>query len=112
MNLTKHHKNLHTLELEGSTVKIAMLSDIHWDNPKCDRKTLKRHLDYCLSERLPIFINGDLFCLMQGRGDRRSSSYRERSRLSRYYFTKVYKYLSCYTGRFKYSYDTTYEKAF
>jgi hypothetical protein len=50
-----------------------MLSDIHWDNPKCDWDYLKRHLDYCVKENMPIMINGDMFCLMQGRGDKRSS---------------------------------------
>ena len=48
-----------------------MLSDIHWDNPKCDWKLLKKDLDYCLQESIPIMINGDMFCLMQGRGDKR-----------------------------------------
>jgi hypothetical protein len=48
-----------------------MLSDLHWDNPHCDREMLKRHLDYCLEEDIPVMINGDMFCLMQGRGDNR-----------------------------------------
>ena len=57
--------------LEGTHVKIAMMSDLHWDNPKCDWKQLKQDLDYCLQESIPIMINGDMFCLMQGRGDNR-----------------------------------------
>ena len=73
MELTKHTKNIHVLNLEGKNVQIAMLSDIHWDNPKCDWDYLKRHLDYCVKENMPIMINGDMFCLMQGRGDKRSS---------------------------------------
>jgi len=73
MIVKKHSSNVHELQIEGKEVKIAMLSDIHWDNPKCDRKTLKRHLDYCLEHTIPIHINGDFFCLMQGRADRRSS---------------------------------------
>ncbi|MCF8255030.1 MAG: hypothetical protein K9J84_10685 [Bacteroidia bacterium] len=73
MELIKHSKNVHVLRLHGKSVKIAMLSDIHWDNPKCDWDYLKRHLDYCVKENLPIMINGDFFCLMQGRGDKRSS---------------------------------------
>jgi hypothetical protein len=62
---------VHELQLEGIEVKIAMLSDLHWDNPHCDRDMLKRHLDYCLAENIPVMINGDMFCLMQGRGDNR-----------------------------------------
>jgi hypothetical protein len=37
MQLIKHSKNIHELIVNDSDeVKIAMLSDIHWDNPKCD----------------------------------------------------------------------------
>jgi Icc-related predicted phosphoesterase len=34
---------------------------------------LKRHLDYCLKESIPVMVVGDLFCLMQGKGDRRGN---------------------------------------
>lgn len=73
MNVIKHAKNIHEIQLEGKNVKIAMLSDIHWDNPKCDWDLLKKHLDYCVSENIPIMVNGDFFCLMQGKGDRRGN---------------------------------------
>jgi len=73
MQLTKIAKNLHSLNLSKEENRIALLSDIHWDNPKCDRKMLKRHLDYCLEQNIPVFINGDLFCLMQGKGDKRGN---------------------------------------
>ena len=73
MELTKVAKNLHTLSLSKEENRIALLSDLHWDNPKCDRKMLKRHLDYCLEHNIPVFINGDLFCLMQGKGDKRGN---------------------------------------
>ena len=71
--ITKVSKNVHVLNLKGNEIKIAMLSDIHWDNPKCDWDYLKLHLDYCVKENIPIMINGDMFCLMQGRGDKRAS---------------------------------------
>ena len=70
MKLIKHGKNVHELQLEH-TNQIAMLSDLHWDNPKCDQDLLKKHLDYCKENSIPIMINGDMFCLMQGRGDNR-----------------------------------------
>jgi UDP-2,3-diacylglucosamine pyrophosphatase LpxH len=73
MELTKVTRNLHTLELGREETRLAILSDLHWDNPKCDRDMLKRHLDYCLKENIPVFINGDFFCLMQGKGDRRGN---------------------------------------
>ena len=59
--------------LKGKRVKIAMLSDIHWDNPKCDWDLLKRDLDYCKTNDIPVMVNGDFFCLMQGKGDRRGN---------------------------------------
>lgn len=71
MIIIKHGKNLHQINVEGKHFQIAMLSDIHWDNPKCDWVYLKKHLDYCLENNILIHINGDMFCLMQGRGDNR-----------------------------------------
>jgi UDP-2,3-diacylglucosamine pyrophosphatase LpxH len=73
MIVKKHAKNIHEIQLDGKQVKIAMLSDLHWDNPKCDWKILKRDLDYCVENNIPIMVNGDFFCLMQGRGDRRGN---------------------------------------
>jgi UDP-2,3-diacylglucosamine pyrophosphatase LpxH len=73
MELTKVTRNLHTLELGREETRLAILSDLHWDNPKCDRDMLKRHLDYCLKESIPVMVVGDLFCLMQGKGDRRGN---------------------------------------
>lgn len=29
----------------GHTWRFLLTSDMHWDNPKCDRDKLKRHLD-------------------------------------------------------------------
>lgn len=73
MKLEKLGKNIHKLTLDSNHAKIALLSDLHWDNPKCRRDLLKKDLDYCLKNNIPVHINGDMFCLMQGRGDRRSS---------------------------------------
>jgi UDP-2,3-diacylglucosamine pyrophosphatase LpxH len=69
--MIKHSKNVHELIIDNLYARIAMLSDLHWDNPHCDRDMLKRHLDYCLEEDIPVMVNGDFFCLMQGRGDNR-----------------------------------------
>lgn len=69
MNLIKHAKNIHELRVDGSSFRMGMFSDIHWDNPKCDWKLLKHDLDYCLNNNYPIMFNGDTFCLMQGAFD-------------------------------------------
>jgi hypothetical protein len=48
-----------------------LISDVHFDNPKCDRKLLKRHLDEAKQRNAKILINGDFFCVMQGLTDKR-----------------------------------------
>ena len=68
----KHSRNVHELVF-GKDAELAMLSDIHWDNPHCDLDQLKSHLNYCLKENIPIMINGDFFCFMQGKYDPRRS---------------------------------------
>jgi UDP-2,3-diacylglucosamine pyrophosphatase LpxH len=73
MRLIRHSKNVHELELKGKQVRLAVLSDLHWDNPKCNRELLKEHLDYCLENNIAVMVNGDFFCLMQGKGDRRGN---------------------------------------
>jgi UDP-2,3-diacylglucosamine pyrophosphatase LpxH len=53
--------------------KILLISDLHWDNPHCDRELLKSHLDQAVAGGHDILINGDLFCAMQGKYDGRRS---------------------------------------
>jgi len=66
-------KNIARINLVGKHIQIALLSDLHWDNPKCDRNLLKKHLDYCLEHDIKVMLNGDTFCLMQGKFDPRRS---------------------------------------
>lgn len=66
-------KNVAKINLKGKHVQLALLSDLHWDNPKCDRELLKKHLDYCLEHDIKVMLNGDTFCLMQGKFDPRRS---------------------------------------
>lgn len=42
----KISKNIAKINLVGKHTQLALLSDLHWDNPKCDRELLKKHLDY------------------------------------------------------------------
>lgn len=71
MQLIRHSKNLHEIIVVTDDFQIAMLSDIHWDNPRCDWDVLKKHLEYFKKNNIPVMVNGDFFCLMQGRGDNR-----------------------------------------
>lgn len=45
----------------GTTLKLALFSDIHFDSPDCDKTTLKKHLDFCLKDGRYVLIGGDLF---------------------------------------------------
>jgi len=50
----------------------ALLSaDWHWDNPRCRRDLLRRHLDEAKKTGAIVCAFGDLFCAMQGRYDSR-----------------------------------------
>lgn len=69
----KISKNIAKINLVGKHVQLALLSDLHWDNPKCDRDLLKKHLDYCLENNIKVMLNGDTFCCMQSRNDRRGN---------------------------------------
>lgn len=62
MKATKR-KDAHVLDFEVSAkspdVYLLLLSDLHWDNPHCDRALLKRHLDLALERNAAIMIFGD-----------------------------------------------------
>ena len=61
-------------EYKGTTAfKYLLISDLHIDNPKCKRETLFKDLDAAKAANAPIFIFGDLFCLMQGKYDPRGA---------------------------------------
>ena len=53
--------------------KYLLLSDVHFDSTKCDRKLLKKHLDEAKEINAPIFIFGDFFDCMGGKWDKRST---------------------------------------
>lgn len=70
-------RNCHMVKLNSKSrrfsVDVAHLSDLHWDNPDCDRVLLKKHLDQAKENGWRVFLNGDTFCLMQGKYDPRSN---------------------------------------
>jgi hypothetical protein len=61
------------LKKKGDEQWVFLKSDDHWDNPKCKRKLLKKHLDKAVERQAPIIGGGDLFCAMQGKYDKRSA---------------------------------------
>jgi hypothetical protein len=52
---------------------ILLCSDVHFDNPKCNRSLFFKHLDQAKERNALVIDNGDFFCLMEGKGDRRHS---------------------------------------
>jgi predicted phosphodiesterase len=79
VDITSIRKTPELLELRipyatfTETATFLLLSDIHLDNPKCDRKLLAKHLDECRAQNGHVLMFGDVLCLMQGKKDRRAS---------------------------------------
>lgn len=65
-------KNIHLVHCDKEA-EFLLISDLHWDNPHCDRELLKNHLDEAVKRNATIIINGDMFCCMQGKADPRRS---------------------------------------
>lgn len=51
---------------------VLIQTDEHWDNSHCDRKLLERHHREAVERNAPILKFGDVFCLMQGKWDKRA----------------------------------------
>jgi len=69
------HRNVYSLNFDASEQRefwILLRSDAHHDNPKCDWDMERRHLQQAKERNAPIIDNGDLFCAMQGKWDKRS----------------------------------------
>jgi hypothetical protein len=66
---------------------VLLRSDVHHDNPKCKQDLEKQHLDEAIEYDAPIIDNGDLFCAMQGKWDKRADkqALREEHRGSNYF---------------------------
>lgn len=66
---------------------VLLRSDVHHDNPKCDQDLERKHLDEALAYNAPVIDNGDLFCAMQGKWDKRAdkNALREEHRGNNYF---------------------------
>jgi hypothetical protein len=69
---TKHSRNIHDITCQSGQ-EFLLISDLHWDNPHCDRGLLTNHLKEAQRRNAGVIVNGDFFCLMQGKGDPRRS---------------------------------------
>lgn len=76
MKAEQYQPNYHRFTFNvglSEVVPFFVSSDWHFDNPKCNRKLLFKHLDMIKEKNGYIIVTGDLFCLMQGKYDKRSS---------------------------------------
>jgi UDP-2,3-diacylglucosamine pyrophosphatase LpxH len=76
MKVERHGRNVHrfTFELSANEEQeFLLISDLHIDNPHCRRDLLKRDLDEAKKRGAKVIINGDFFCVMQGKADPRHS---------------------------------------
>lgn len=76
MIVTRISRNIHHFEDEikvGEGWPLLLISDLHLDNPKCRRDLLIRDLNEAKKRNAKVMINGDFFCIMQGKYDNRSS---------------------------------------
>jgi hypothetical protein len=69
--VTKHTRNIHEVTCQSGQ-EFLLVSDLHWDNPHCDRGLLKNHLDEAVKRNAAIILNGDTYCCMGGKYDRRA----------------------------------------
>jgi predicted phosphodiesterase len=56
-------------------IDLLLCSDIHFDNPKCNRELFFNHLKRIKDRGGKVLINGDLLCVMQGKYDPRRSKH-------------------------------------
>lgn len=70
-------RNIHVIRINlkhvGDSQRVLLQSDVHWDNPKCDRDLFESHLEEAREHDAPIVDAGDFFCAMQGKWDKRSN---------------------------------------
>lgn len=77
MKVIEHNPQVHTIDMgilrTNEAKSFLLMSDIHLDSKKCNRKLFKSHLEYAKEKGAGVLIFGDLMDLMQGKNDRRGS---------------------------------------
>jgi hypothetical protein len=73
----EHARNIHVITIDlkrvGEEQRVLLQSDVHWDNPKCDQEKFMGHLEEAREHDAPVLDNGDFFCAMQGKWDKRAN---------------------------------------
>jgi hypothetical protein len=73
MQVERLANNVHRIRAKEQ-VKLLIISDVHYDSLKCDRRSLKKHLDEIKEKDGQTLIIGDLFDVMGCYKDPRSKS--------------------------------------
>ena len=74
--VSEKSRNVHEFRMEysgGWEQWFLLTADDHFDNPKSDRKLIRTHLLQARERGARVMKYGDVFCLMQGKGDKRGS---------------------------------------
>lgn len=70
-------RNIHHFSFDlarvGDERWFLLQSDVHWDNPHCDRELFLKHLQQAKERDAAVLDNGDFFCAMQGKWDKRAN---------------------------------------
>ena len=76
-DLITKDRDIHVLPFDFENTEdvksVYLLSDIHFDSIKCDRKLFFKHLDRAKEENAVVLILGDLYDLMNMKFDPRGS---------------------------------------
>lgn len=72
------HRNVTRVVVNAATNSdweqwVLLRTDVHHDNPKCRQDLEKKHLEQAKERNAIVIDNGDLFCAMQGKYDKRSN---------------------------------------
>lgn len=70
-------RNIHHFSMDlarvGDERWFLLQSDVHWDNPACQRELFIKHLKQARERDAAILDNGDFFCAMHGKWDKRAN---------------------------------------
>jgi len=76
-SIIERARTIHEVEIRlehvGDEQWVLCQSDVHWDNPHCDLELFTQHLHEARAKDAPILDNGDFFCAMQGKFDKRAN---------------------------------------
>lgn len=76
VKIIEQSRNVHDFRMEysaGWEQSYLLSSDYHIDNPKSKRDLIFKHLKEARNRGALVLMFGDIFCLMQGKGDRRGN---------------------------------------